>query len=173
MVKQITNLKNPNEHSMYLTEIEPDEIKIQIKNLNSKKASDFFGISANFLKFAGDKIIQPLTFLFNESIRNAIVPEKLKLAVVYPIYKKDSKMKVNNYRPISILPMISKIYEKLIHARLMSFFTKNKTIHKHQFGFQKGKSTEHAILDIYVSILKALGKKEKACCIFLRFCKSL
>ena len=67
-------LKNPNEHSMHLTEIESDEIKIQIKNLNSKKASDFFGISANFLKFAGDKIIQSLTFLFNESIRNGIVP---------------------------------------------------------------------------------------------------
>ena len=59
-------LKNPNEHSMYLTEIEPDKIKTQIKNLNSKKASDVFSISANFQKFAGDKIIQPLTFLFNE-----------------------------------------------------------------------------------------------------------
>ena len=53
----------------------------------------------------------------------------------------------------------------------MPFFTKNKTIHKHQFGFQKGKSTEHAILDIYASILKALEKKEKACCIFLDFAK--
>ena len=49
-------LKNPNEQSIYLTEIEPDEIKTQIKNLNSKKASDIFDISANFLKFAGDKI---------------------------------------------------------------------------------------------------------------------
>ena len=57
--------------------------------------------------------------------------------------------------------MISKIHEKLIHARLMSFFTKNKTIHKHQFGFQKGKSTEHEILDIYASISKALEKKKK------------
>ena len=111
---------------MYLTEIVPDEIKTQIKNLNSKKATDLFGISANFMKFVRDKIIQPLTFLFNESIRNEIVPEKLKLAVVYPIHKKDSKMKVNSYRPISILPMISKLYEKLIHARLMSFFTKKQ-----------------------------------------------
>ena len=99
-------LKNPNKHSMYLTEIEPDEIKTQIKNLNSKKASEIFGISANFLKFVGDKIIQPLTFLFNESIRNGIVPEKLKLAVVYQIRKKDLKMKINSYCPISILPMV-------------------------------------------------------------------
>ena len=99
-------LKNPNKHSMYLTEIEPDEIKTQIKNLNNKKPSDILDISANFLKFAGDKIIQPLTFLFNESIRNGIVPEKLKLAVVYQIRKKDLKIKVNSYCPISILPMV-------------------------------------------------------------------
>ena len=51
--------------------------------------------SANFLKFAGDKIIQPVTFLFNESIRNGIVPEKLKLAVVYPMHEKDSYSVLN------------------------------------------------------------------------------
>ena len=82
------------------------------QNLNSKKANDIFGISVNFLKFAGDKIIQSFTFLINESIRNGIVPEKLKLVAVYPIYKKNSKMKVNSYRLISILHMISKIYKK-------------------------------------------------------------
>ena len=67
---------------MYLAEIEPDEIKSQIKKLNSKKASDTFGISAKFLKLAGDKIIRPLTFFINESITIGIAPEKLKLAVV-------------------------------------------------------------------------------------------
>ena len=79
---------------MYLTEIDPDETKTQIKNLNSKHASDTFDtfdISANFLKFAAKKVIQPLTFLFNESIRNGSVPEKLKVAVVYPVHKKIQK----------------------------------------------------------------------------------
>ena len=81
---------------MYLTEIELDETKTQIKNLNSKHASvtrtfDTFDISANFLKFAAKKVIQPLTFLFNESIRNGSVPEKLKVAVVYPVHKKIQK----------------------------------------------------------------------------------
>ena len=76
---------------MYLTEIEPAETKTQIKNLNSEQASDIFDISANFLKFAGNKVIQPLTFLFNESIRNGIVPEKLKVAFVYPVHKKIKK----------------------------------------------------------------------------------
>ena len=54
----------------------------------------------------------------------------------------------------------------------MSFFTKFKTIHKHQYDFQKAKSTEHVILGIYASILKALEKKEKTCCIFLDFAKT-
>ena len=84
---------------MYLTEIDPDETKTQIKNLNSKhasdifdiSASDIFDISANFLKFAAKKVIHPLTFLFNESIRNGSVPEKLKVAVVYPVHKKIQK----------------------------------------------------------------------------------
>ena len=76
---------------MYLTEIEPAETKTQIKNLNSKQASDIFDISANFLKFAGNKVIQPLKFLFNESIRNGIVPKKLKVAFVYPVHKKIKK----------------------------------------------------------------------------------
>ena len=57
--------------------------------------SDICSVSANSLKFAGDKIIQPVTFLFNESIRNGIVPEKLKLAVVYPMHEKDSYSVLN------------------------------------------------------------------------------
>ena len=79
---------------MYLTEIHPDETKTQIKNLNSEHASDIFDIfdiSENFLKFAAKKVIHPLTFLFNESIRNGSVPEKLKVAVVYPVHKKIQK----------------------------------------------------------------------------------
>ena len=82
------------------------------------------------------------------------------------MHKKDSKLKVNSNCPISALSAISKIFEKLFHTRLMSFITTNKIIHKHEFGFQESKSTEHAILDIYASILKTLEKKDKACCIF-------
>ena len=63
-------IKSPNAHIIYLTEIEPDEIKTQTKNINIKKASAIFGKSANFLKFPGDKIVQPFTFLLKKSIRN-------------------------------------------------------------------------------------------------------
>jgi len=81
-------------------------------------------------------------------------------------------MITSNYRPISVLPIISKLLEKLMHSRLSNFFDKNDTIFKHQFGFQNKKSTEYAILDIYSIIIEALEKKKIPCCIFLDFAKA-
>ena len=68
------------------------------------------------------------------------------MTVVYPIHKKESKMKVSSYRSISILPFVSKIFKKLLHQRLMDFFNKHEIINKHQVGFQRRKSTEHAVI---------------------------
>ena len=60
-------------------------------------------------------------------------------------------MRVSNYRPISNLPLVSEIYEKLIRECLMDFLNKHEIIYKHQFGFQWGKSTEHAVLDLFLT----------------------
>ena len=77
-----------------------------------------------------------------------------------------------NYRPIWILPILSKIFEKLVHKRLVNYLGKYKLLIKHQYSFQKGKSTEHAILDLHKDIVEAIEKKEKACAIFLDFAKA-
>ena len=126
-----------------------------------------FDITPKLLKAASDKIIEPLTFLFNETIKKGVLPQKLKMAVVYPIHKTEYKMKVSNYRPISILPLVSKIFETLIH-----FLNKHEIIYKHQFDFQRGKSTEQAVLDLLYNIVLALETKDEACLIFLNFPKA-
>ena len=77
-----------------------------------------------------------------------------------------------NYRPIWILPILSKIFEKLVHKRLVNYLGKYKLLIKHQYSFQKGKSTDHAILDLHKGIVEAIEKKEKACAIFLDFAKA-
>ena len=87
-----------------------------------------FDITPKLLKAASDKIIEPLTFLFNETIKKGVIPQKLKMAVVYHLHKKESKMKVSNYRPISILPLVSNTFENLIHKCLMD---KHKINYKH------------------------------------------
>ena len=94
------------------------------------------------------------------------------MAVVYFIHKKESKMKLSNYTPISILTLASKIIENLINKRQMDFFNKHEITYKHQFGFQRGKSTEHAVLDLFYNIVSALETKDKACSIFLDFAKA-
>ena len=105
-------------------------------------------------------------------ILQGMVPGKLKVGLIHPIHKGDSNNICSNYRPISILPVFSKILEKLMHKRLTSFLEKHELLFKHQYGFQKGKSTEHAILDLHSNIIKAIEKKEKTFAIFLDFAKA-
>ena len=101
-----------------------------------------------------------------------VFPDALKLTKVIPIHKANSKMIVSNYRPISLIPLFSKIFEKLMHKRIMDFLVKQNILSKKQYGFQKNKSTEHAILDLQSKIIDAFEKKERSCCIFLDFAKA-
>ena len=154
---------------LYHKEIEPDEIKKQLKHPNTKKANDLFGISPKLLQIATEVITEPLTYIFDELLMTGIATEELKAATVYRIYKKECKIEVSNYWPISMLPIISNIYEKLIHKRLIDFFDKHNTIYKHQFGIRKGKLTEHEISNITAHTINSIEKKDKASCIFLDF----
>ena len=81
-------------------------------------------------------------------------------------------MEIGNYRPISLLPIFSNILEKLMHSRVYSFLQDQNILLKSQYGFQKNKSTEHAILDIQSKIIDAYENKETPCCIFMDFAKA-
>ncbi len=110
--------------------------------------------------------------IFNQSIKEGKFPNQLKVAYVIPIHKAESKLIPSNYRPISILPVISKIFEQLLHSRLIYYLEKFEFFNDHQFGFQKGRSTEQAIVDICSKINNALDQKERPCSIFLDFAKA-
>ena len=165
-------LKNPNEHSIFLNETEPGEIYNLIMKLDVKKASDIYHISSKLIKTAATPLSEILALLFNRSFELGIFPTKLKLAKVLPIYKADSKMDTSNYRPISLLSIISKIFEKVMYARIISFLNSENILYPHQYGFQKNKSTEQAIISIQSKIVDAFERKENPCCIFLDFAKA-
>ena len=97
----------------------PTMVKLPPTQIRVKKASDIFDISPKLLKASSDKIIEPRTFLINGTIKKVVIPRKLKMTIFYPNHNKESKIKVPNYRHISILPLVSKIYKKLIHEHLM------------------------------------------------------
>ena len=97
-------LKNPNEHSIYLSEVLPHEIDEIIAELGSNKSGDLYGITSNIVKLGGLPLTQILTSLFNKSISQGIVPSALKYAKVIPIHKGDSIFEISYYRPIFLLP---------------------------------------------------------------------
>ena len=146
-------LKGDYPNSFFLEPIEVHEVSDLIEKLDVSKASDIFDIPVKILKTSSKYLSQCLTHIFNSSFNQGVFPGKLKIASVTPVFKAKSKLSVNNYRPISILPLFSKILEQLMHSRLTKYLNAYNIIFNHQFGFQKNKSTSFAVLDIFSKII--------------------
>ena len=165
-------LKNPNKSTFCLKEVEPFDFLKVINKLDTKKSSDIYNISPEDVKLTGISVAQCLTIIFNKCIREGHFPSALKGAKVIPLHKGDSVLSVSNYRPISLLPIFSKLFERLIYDQLIEFINENKILDELQFGFQKNKSTEHAISSIINDISTASFQKKSSYCIFLDFAKA-
>ena len=109
-----------------------------------------------------EHLLPHLTFFFNLCLKTAVFPDKLKIAIVIPIYKSGNKELFNNYRPISLLPLLSKILEKIIHGAMVSFLNQNNILHSLQFGFRKMHSTYMPIVHMYNEATKHLENNEIA-----------
>ena len=124
-------------------------LKIFTKNYNvilrRKKATGTDGLPASFLKDSKDSIKHHLCHIINMSINTGVVPSAWKIARIIPIHKSGSTSDFDNYRPISVLPSVSKIIEKIVHKQLLTFLEENKLIYSHQFGFRNKMCTEHAV----------------------------
>ena len=165
-------LNNPNKSRFCLKETTPDEIVKIINHLDSKKSSDIYNISPDIVKLSSQVVADSLAIIFNRCIQEGNFPDHMKLAKRIPIHKGDSVLSVANYRPISLLPIFSKIMERLIYDQFMEYINFNGILSELQFGFQKNKSTEHAISSIVSNITDAHTKKQSSYCIFLDFAKA-
>ena len=118
-------------------------------------------------------IINPLTILINQSIERGIFPDQLKVAKVIPLHKKGDNQAMDNYRPISLLPAISKIYERVIYDQIFSHMTCNSLFYQHQYGFREKHSTELATQELINRINKDLDKGDIPITVFLDLSKHL
>ena len=96
--------------------------------MENKTSCDVDGISNSLLKSIKSEIVQPVTVLINQMLTTGIFPDKLKIAKVVPLYKKGDNTLFSNYRPISILPSLSKIFEKIVYSQLYAYFECNKLL---------------------------------------------
>ena len=117
-------------------------------------------------------IIKPLTLIINQILDTGVFPVNLKIAKIIPIFKKDDRTVFNNYRPISLLPIMSKVVEKVIADQMNEFFVKHKLLFDHQYGFRSGHSTEHAALELTDRIITNIDNKKSPLNIFLDLSKA-
>ena len=162
-------LSGPVESSIFLSDITEDEICEIIKQLDNSKSCD---ISPKLLKSLIDSFLSVLCFLFNSCMLSGVFPDELKIAKVIPLFKSGSSNVMSNYRPISILPTLSKVFEKLIYKRLYTFFEDKEVIHNNQYGFRYSHSTVHAVQTAINSVVTSLNRSHHSMGIFIDFSKA-
>ena len=158
---------NPDGSSFFLSPTVPDEISKLIDALDISKSSGPNGIPVFLLKTFKDFFSYWLSKLVNACFVKGEFPDLLKTAKVIPLHKKDSKLNHLNYRPISLLSVFSKIYEKLIYSRIYSYLVKYNLIYSKQFGFRGGYSTNHAIISITEHIRNLIDQGNYVCGVFV------
>ena len=145
------------ESTIFLEDCDPIEIHNILSSFENSTGSD---IPIRLVKKSA-KIISPyLATLYNNCIISSTFPDKLKIGKITPIYKKGNKQLIENYRPVSIIPIFGKIFEKLLYSRFYKFLSSKGILSKTQFGFRKNHSTSHAI-NYSVDIIKELHLNKK------------
>ena len=133
---------------------------LSLRELSGNKASGRDKISSKIIKIAAPVISDSLTYIFNQAISLCTFPHEWKIARVIPLFKNGKRNLPGNYRPISVLPAISKIMERILYTQLYEYLSANNILSEHQFGFKKFHSTATALLDCtndwYINMVRKL-----------------
>ena len=165
-------MKNRVEQNCFLFPTSKTEIQKIIAALKMKESKGFDDISNRILKKIYVGIIDALEIIFNKSLLEGIFPSNMKLSIIKPLYKGKDKSEIVNYRPISLLPVISKILEKIVENRVTKFLTKYKVLYEGQYGYRSNRSTTDAILDFTGNILERIDNGHYVIALFLDMSKA-
>lgn len=158
--------------SFFLIPANKFEVERTINELKNNKAPGIDMIKAETLKVIASDISEHLTYLFNKIFDSGICPSAFKVAVIKPLFKGGDKTNVSNYRPISIMTNLTKIFEKLLKSRMANYIKKYNLISERQFGFQENKCTQDAISHLVSKIYKFLDESKPCLCVFLDLAKA-
>ena len=150
--------------------IEEKFVEKQINKLGINKATGKDGLSVKILKLAKPAVVTPITKLINKSIEHSVFPDKLKEAQVVPLHKKNSQLEVGNYRPVSILPVVSKFFERAIFKQLVDFF--QNIFHPYLSAFRAGYGCQTALLKIIEDWKKAIDDNQYIAAVLMDLSKA-
>lgn len=159
-------------NSFYLSDVNVEDVLNELKRLNPKKSSGPDNISVKIILLCPEVFATNLTKIFNNSIQLGEYPTAMKVAKVIALYKKGEKFKPGNYRPISLLSIFNKIFEKLICKKLLVFLDLNKVLYEFQFGFRTLHSTTLALIDLVDNLRQQLDEGNYVLGIFIDLTKA-
>ena len=137
----------PVEKKFEINRLSPIEVKNIILKLNTSKATGYDRISPKLLKDTAEIIAESLTVILNKSIETGIFPDDLRCRAYLPyIHKGESKTECRNHRPISVIPVVAKVFEKLVSGQFMEYLESNHLLSESQAGFRKRSSTVTSLL---------------------------
>ena len=165
-------LSNRTGNSLFLTPGTLLEVTDLISILNPSKSVGPNSIPIKLLKILGSSVSQFIALLVNQSFLSGIFPDKLKITEVMSLVKKGNAEILSNYRPISLLPIFSKIFEQLIYRRLYRFLEIHKVLYALQFGFQENHSLDHALVSLTEAVRNTLDNSRLGCGIFIKLQKA-
>ena len=150
--------KNINPNMFTLQNVTEHFIYNELSKLNINKSTGLDGINARFLRDGALELKFVLTFIVNLSIKTNTVPIEFKQTRVTPLFKKNDRMEISNYRPVSILNVVSKVLERAVYVQLEKYLKDNNILYNHQSGFRKAHSTETCLIDLTDTIRTEMSK---------------
>lgn len=169
---QMETLPEPLPASMYLSPVSGNELIRHIFSLRNNSSPGVDGIDAKLIKMTHLEIISPLVHIINLIFQTAIIPDDFKRTIVKPIHKSGSTEDIKNYRPVSMITNFTKIFEKALKERFMSFFKANNIISDNQYGFLNGSSTDGAMYRLVEEVTKNLDDGKKCIGVFIDLAKA-
>ena len=158
-------------YSMYLYMVTEEEIRKIIMSLKCG-AAGYDELNATVLKMVSSNVSIPICHMCNLSLSQGTFPEELKLANVIPLYKSDDPCEFNHYRPVSLLSVFSKVFERVMYNRLNSYLDTYNILFHNQFGFRKKHSSYMALMILMDKLIKSLENGEYVVGVFLDFSKA-
>ena len=157
--------------SIFLRPSTPEEVKKTILSLKNKK-TNIHSIPTKLYKINAETLSTPISSIFNIMLNKGLYPNVLKMACVTSLFKSGCPENLNNYRPISSLPILNLIFEKLLYTRLLNFLESTNFFSQSQYGFRKGKQTIDAINELLNKVYDAYNKKKYLGAVFVDLSKA-
>ena len=165
-------LRIPVVPNMSFSQISEEAVMEVLNNLKQKLSCGHDGISSRLLKASKTVVCKPLTLIINQTLTSGIFPDTLKIVKIIPLFKKGDKTLLENYRPISILPAISKIFERIMFNQIHNHFSMHNLFYSGQYGFRANHSTQFAALELIDRITQDLDQGNMPITIFMDLSKA-